>query len=412
MTREPGKHAVTFVFSVVLIDVIGFGIIIPVLPALLLELTGEPLSEVVLYGGGLLFVYALMQFFFAPILGSLSDRYGRRPVLLFSLFAYGVDYIIAGLAPTLLWLFIGRTLAGIAGSTHTPAMAYIADITPPEKRAQSFGLIGAAFGLGFVIGPALGGLLGEIGPRVPFFVAAGLAFLATIYGYFVLPETLAREDRRPFDFARANPVGAWTHLRHTPLILGLGAAIIFYQMAHDANPAVWSYYTMLKFDWSPSDIGLSLAFVGLMIAFVQGYLTRVAIPRLGEKGAVILGISCASIGFVGFAFASSGWVLYAWLAPWALMGLAMPAIRSIMSARVGANEQGELQGAIASLISLTMIIAPLIMTWLFRAYTADTAPVYFPGAPFLAAAGMMAISLGLFLMVMRKFGSLEGSKTS
>lgn len=402
MNREPGKHAITFIFITVLVDVIGFAIIIPVLPPLIMELTGKPISEAAAYGGVLLFLYAFMQFIFSPILGNLSDRFGRRPILLLSLFVFGIDYLIAGFAPTLMWLFIGRTLAGIAGATYTPANAYIADITPPEDRAKRFGLLGAAFGLGFVMGPAIGGFLGEIGPRVPFFAAAGLAFANVIYGYFVLPETLKKEDRRPFRLARANPIGAWLNLRKYPMIIGFGGAIVFYQIAHDANPSVWSYYTMHKFDWSPRDVGASLAFVGILMALFQGLMIQPIVSRIGERRAYILGLSLSAVGFMGFAFASAGWVMYAWMIPWALMGISMPALRSIMSAEVSPDEQGELQGALTSLASLTAIIAPLMMTQLFRISSSDPTGFYFPGAPFVLASVLIVISILVFLYVTRR----------
>jgi DHA1 family tetracycline resistance protein-like MFS transporter len=410
---EPGssRRALTFIFITVLIDMIGFGIIIPVMPELIMELTGEGLSRAARYGGWLLFLYALMQFFFAPIIGNLSDRFGRRPVLIFSLVAFGFDYLLMGLAPTIAWLFAGRFVAGIAGATHSTANAYIADVSPPERRAQNFGLMGAAFGLGFILGPVLGGLLGEYGPRVPFFAASGLALCNAVYGFLILPETLPAEERRRFDLRRANPVGALAQMRRYPVIVGLFGAFVLYMIAHDANPATWTYYTMLKFDWTEREVGYSMGFVGLGVALVQGFLIRAAIPRMGELRAVYLGFALMSLSFVGFAFASAGWMMYAFIVPFSLGGLATPALRGIMSNRVPANAQGELQGALASVMSLTAIVAPLFMTQLFGYFTSDAAPLYFPGAPFLTAGVLLLGSIAVFAGVMSSAGlSSRGSK--
>ena len=398
------RRPLLFIFITVLIDMIGFGIIIPVMPELIMELTGEGLGRAAQYGGWLLFVYALMQFFFAPIIGNLSDRFGRRPVLLFSLVAFGCDYLVMGFAPTLAWLFAGRIVAGIAGATHSTASAYIADVSPPEQRSQNFGLIGAAFGLGFMLGPVLGGFLGEYGPRVPFFAAAGLALCNAAYGFLILPETLSPADRRPFQLRRANPVGALAQMRSYPVVVGLFGALILYMIAHDANPAVWSYYTMLKFGWTEREVGYSMGAVGLGVTLVQGFLIRAAIPRIGELRAVFVGYGLMSLAFAGFAFASAGWMMYAFIVPLSLGGLATPALRGIMSNRVPDNAQGELQGAIASALSLTAIVAPLFMTQLFGYFTSDAAPLYFPGAPFLTAGVLLLGSIAVFAGVMSTVG--------
>lgn len=384
---HPGssRRALTFIFVTVLIDMIGFGIVIPVVPELIMELTGEGLGQAAVYGGWLMFVYALTQFVCAPIIGNASDRFGRRPVLLLSLLAFGLDYALMGLAPTIVWLFVGRTIAGAAGGSHVTANAYIADVSEPEERAKNFGLIGAAFGLGFIFGPVIGGLLGEFGPRVPFFAAAGLALTNLVYGFFALPETLDPEDRRPFSLARANPVGTFQQMRRFPLVVGLFGAVVLYQLAHDANPSTWTYYTMLKYEWSERDVGFSLGVVGLMIALVQGSLIRLVIPRLGEKWSVYVGFALMTLGYVGFSLASEGWILLVLIVPWALGNIAMPAMRGIMANQVPDNAQGELQGAMSSLVSLTAIVAPLVMTRLFGFFSSQAAPVYFPGAPFLAA---------------------------
>jgi len=390
------RSALSFIFVTVLIDMIGFGILIPVMPTLIMEVTDSSFGPAAIWGGRLLVVYAVMQFFFAPVIGSLGDRFGRRPVLLASLVTYGINYTIMGFAPSLGWLFVGRVLAGISGASHTTANAYIADISAPGDRTKNFGLIGAAFGLGFILGPATGGLLGEYDSRLPFFAAAGLAFANSLFGYFTLPESLPAEERRPFSLSRANPIGMLARVRTYPLAIGLFVVLFFYQFAHDANPSVWSYYTMLKFEWSPGEVGMSLAAVGVLSALVQGLLIRAVIPRVGEVRAVVIGICAMTVGFLGFGFSSEGWMIYVFLLPFSLSGLSIPALRSILANRVPSNAQGELQGAIASLASVTAIVAPWTMTELFGFFTSDAAPVYFPGAPFVMAALLLCAALARF----------------
>lgn len=390
------RHALAFVFITVLVDMIGFGIVIPVVPELIVELTGEGLGRAAVYGGWLLFVYAFMQFFCAPLIGNLSDRFGRRPVLLLSLTAFGLDYLLMGLAPTLLWLFVGRFLAGAVGGSYATANAFIADVSAPENRAKNFGLVGAAFGLGFIIGPVIGGLLGTYGARVPFFAAAALAGLNVLYGLVVLPETLPREQRRPFSLGRANPLGALREMRRYPVVFGLFGAVFLYQIAHDAHPSVWTYYTMLKFDWSVREVGYSLGFVGLMITLVQGGLIRLVIPRIGEARAVYAGYLLLSLGFLGFAFAPTGALALACVVPWALGEIATPALRGIMANQVPDNAQGELMGAITSVRSVTAILAPLLLTRLFGYFTSDAAPVYFPGVAYCVAGVLVLGALGVF----------------
>lgn len=395
-SRKPGRFALAFILMTVLIDTIGFGIIIPVMPSLIVELTGEPISGAAGYGGTLLFTFAAAQFICAPILGNLSDRFGRRPVLLISLAALGADYIIMGFAPTLAWLFIGRLFAGVFGATFATANAYVTDVSTPDMRAKNFGMVGAAWGAGFILGPVIGGYLGEIGPRIPFFAAAALSFANVIFGLFVLPETLKDEDRRPFEWLRANPVGALSHFRTYPVILGLAGVMVLFQIGHDAHPSVFTYYTIYKFGWSESDIGQAMAFVGIATIFAQTVVIRWTIDKYGELTSAYLGLAFAAIGFFGVALAPSGWWVYAALIPGSLMGLAMAPLRSIMASRVPANAQGELQGAISSLMSLTLIASPLIMTQLFQAFTNGTFPVVLPGAPyFLAGILMLAAMLAL-----------------
>jgi len=338
--RKPGKRALVFVLVTVLLDTMGFGVIIPVTPELIMELTGEGLSRAAVYGGWLGFVYAALQFLFAPILGGLSDRFGRRPVLLYAVASLGIDYVVMGLAPTITWLFIGRAISGIAGASFTPAHAYIADVSPPEKRAQSFGFMGAAFGAGFILGPALGGLLGEIGPRAPFFAAAALSMINFVYGYFVLPETLDPAKRRPFDWRRANPVGTLMQIRKHPLVLGLLAALFLWQLAHQVMPSIWSFYTMYKFGWTEAVVGGSLAFVGMIMVLGQSTLPRVVIPCLGEKRTALTALAVGATGYAGYAFASQGWMMFAWLFTWLLAALFMPSTQALMSHRIAADSQG------------------------------------------------------------------------
>ena len=400
--------ALVFIFITMLIDVIGFGLIIPVLPRLLEELTGGGLSTAARWGGILMFTYAAMQFLFSPIIGGLSDRYGRRPVILASLFAFSIDFVIQGFAPSLWWFFVGRVLAGITGASFTSGMAYIADVSPPEKRAQNFGLVGAAFGMGFIIGPLLGGVVSYYyGIRAPFFAAAGLAMLNWLYGYFILPESLAPENRRPFDWKSANPIGSLLSLRRYPIILSLVASLICIYVAGHANQSTWTYITMMKFNWDERWVGYSLAFVGLMTGIVQGGLTRILIPKLGQRNSVFIGLGLYAVGFLLFAFATQGWMMFAFMIPFSLGGIAGPSLQGIISGQVPDNEQGELQGALTSLISLTSIIGPLLMTYLFAYFTAPAAAVQFPGAPFLMGAVLSLVSMLLAMRSLFKHGTGE-----
>lgn len=387
------KAAIGFIFVTLLIDIIGFGLIIPVIPQLLANLLHtDSVSKLSRYGGYLLVAYALMQFVCAPILGNLSDKYGRRPVLLFSLFGFGLDYLFTAFAPTIIWLFIGRIIAGITGASFTTASAYIADISAPEDRAKNFGMIGAAFGLGFIIGPLIGGLLGELGPRVPFFVAAGLALLNWLYGYFVLPESLDKEHRREFNWKRANPVGSLLQLKKYPAVSGLiGAFFLIYLAAH-AVQSNWNYFNIEKFHWTPKMIGFSLGLVGLLVGLVQGLLVRVVNPKLGNEKSIYVGLGLYALGLLLFAFATQSWMMFVFLIPYCLGGIAGPALQSIISGHVPPNEQGELQGALTSLMSVTTIFGPWIMTNSFAYFTGSSAPFYFPGISFLIGAVFMFAS--------------------
>eukprot|EP01136_Pigoraptor_vietnamica_P030073 Opistho-1_new@88816 len=380
------NKALGFIFITLLIDCTGIGLIIPVVPTLIQKMVGGDLSVASEYGGWLTFAYAFIQFLFAPVIGGISDMYGRRPVLLLSLIGLCIDYVFLALAPTIAWLFVGRVIAGFFGASFTTASAYIADVSTPEKRAQNFGMVGAAFGLGFIIGPVLGGVFSQMGDRIPFVVAACLSLLNAVYGYFILPESLAKENRRKFDWKRANPLGSLLHLKRYPAISGLlGAMALLYIAGHSAQ-STWTYYTMEKFKWNEAMVGYSLGAVGVLVAIVQGGLIRYTIPALGQKKSVYIGFSLYLLGFILFAFATKGWMMFAILVPYCLGGIAPPAIQGIMSTQTPPNEQGELQGVATGIMSLASIIGPLLMTNLFAHYTRPESGVYFPGAPFIASA--------------------------
>jgi len=387
------KAAIGFIFITLLIDVIGLGIIIPVVPKLLQQLLGSTdISKASQYGGWLTFAYASMQFLFSPILGNLSDKYGRRPVLLFSLFGFGIDYLFLSFAPSIVWLFVGRIIAGITGASFTTASAYIADISTPENRAQNFGMIGAAFGLGFIIGPLLGGLLGEYGARIPFLVSAGLALANWLYGYFVLPESLDTAHRRPFEWRRANPLGSIKQLKKYPAVGGLIISLLLIYLAGHAVQSNWSFFNIEKFHWTPKMIGISLGAVGLLVATVQGGLIRIINPKIGNEKSVYFGLGLYALGLLLFSFASESWMMFVFLIPYCLGGIAGPALQSIISGHVPSNEQGELHGALTSLISVTSIVGPLLMTNSFAYFTGPHQPFYFPGIAFFIGAIFMVTS--------------------
>ena len=393
--KQSGTAALGFIFVTILVDMIGFGIIIPVMPNLIMELGHTDVSNASTWGMWMIAVYSAMQFLFAPVLGNLSDRYGRRPILLFSLFGFGIDYLFLAFAPSLGWLFVGRVIAGITGASFTTASAYIADISTPEKRAQNFGLMGAAFGLGFIIGPMLGGLLGGFGLRVPFLVAAGLTLLNWLYGFFVIPESLSKENRRKFEWKRANPAGSLKQLAKYPAIIGLVVALVLLFIASHAVQSNWNFYTIEKFGWQPKQIGISLLVVGVSVAVVQGALIRVTIPKLGQARSIYWGFLLYGIGMVLFGMATEGWMMYAITIIYCLGGIAQPALQGVISSQVPANEQGELQGGLTSLMSVTAIIGPIIMMGLFAKFTGKNAPIHMPGAPFYLGAAMIGVSAWL-----------------
>lgn len=395
MSSLKSRSALLFIFITVVIDVIGLGIIIPVTPTLIQELTGGTISDASKYGGWLMFAYASTQFFFASVLGNLSDRFGRRPVLLLSLLGFSVNYALMGLAPTILWLFFGRLVAGITGASHTVAAAYIADVSPSHKRAQNFGLLGAAFGVGFIIGPVLGGLLGQYGPRIPFFAAAALSLINVIYGYFVVPESLAKENRRPFNWRKANPVGSFKHIRRFPQIITLVVCIGLVNLAAHSVQSTWPYYTMERYQWDERMVGLSLGFIGLLLAIVQAGLLRIIIPKIGVERSALIGLSLYTIALPLMAFAFEPWILFVASVPYVMAGIGGPAIQGIISNSIPSTEQGQIQGGLTSVISLTAVFGPPMMTWLFAYFTGPTAPIYFPGAPFLMGGLLTAISVVL-----------------
>jgi MFS transporter, DHA1 family, tetracycline resistance protein len=412
--KEGSKHrmqaatrsrlTLTCILITILIDMIGVGIIVPVLPELLEELTGGSVAQAAVIGGYLVFAYAFMQFVFSPVLGNLSDRYGRRPVLLISLLGLTFDYLMMSIAPFVWYLFIGRIIAGIAGAALATATAYMADITPPHKRTHRFGLIGAAFGLGFIIGPVIGGELGEFGPRVPFYAAAALAFSNFLFGWFVLPESLPKTSRRKFDIRRANPLGAVMALKKYPSVLWLLGVLFFLQLATQALPTVFSYFTVEMFNWSSSTIGRTLGAFGLGFAISQAVLAGPLSKGIGEPAVAMIGLLAAIAAFAGVGFSADVYMLYLSILVGTVSGLAPPAINGVLSRQVPDNSQGELQGAVNAASSLATIIGPLAATQIF--YHFSTAPgtaAYFPGAPFLAASASVLAALILFAIASWRF---------
>lgn len=398
--------AIGFIFITLLIDVIGFGIIIPVMPGLIEELGKVNISEASKIGGWLLFAFAITQFCFAPLVGNLSDKFGRRPVLLASLFGFSIDYVFLSFAPSIAWLFVGRIVAGITGASFTAASAYIADISAPEDRAKNFGMIGAAFGLGFIIGPAIGGLLGSFGTRVPFMVAGALCMLNFLYGYFILPESLKKENRRKFEWKRAIPGVSLWNLRKYPALTGLVIAMFLVYLGSHAVQSNWSFFTIERFKWSPGMIGISLAVVGLLVGGVQAGLTRIVNPKLGNEKSIYIGLGLYAIGMLLFAFATQSWMMFAFLVPYCLGGICGPALQSIMAGYVPANEQGELQGSLTGIMSATTILGPPLMTNTFAYFTNPSHGIYFPGSAFLLGAVFMIASTGVAYFSLHKHMNL------
>ncbi|MFD2146965.1 TCR/Tet family MFS transporter [Mucilaginibacter antarcticus] len=387
------QAALGFIFATLLIDIIGLAIIIPVIPALIAKLIHGSISDAASYAGWLTAAYASMQFLFSPLIGNLSDKFGRRPVLLFSLLGFSIDYAVSAFAPTIAWLFVGRIVAGITGASFTTASAYIADVSTPEKRAQNFGMIGVAFGLGFIIGPVIGGILGKYDIHYPFIAASILALINAAYGYFILPESLAPEKRRALDIKKINPFTSLFQLKKYESVFGLALSLFLVYFAAQAVQTVWTFYTMAKFNWNEDLVGYSLGFVGLLIAIVQGGLTRIILPKLGQERSIWVGLLLYTIGLVLFAFATKGWMMFAFLVPYCLGGIAGPALQGYMSTSVPDNEQGNLQGGLTSLMSLSSIIGPLVMTSSFYYFTTPNPFFHFPGAPYIIGAVCMLLSV-------------------
>jgi len=427
-TDPKSKNAMLFVLITVVINSIGFGIMIPVLPDLLKELTDLPNNQAVIWGMWLTFIFALFQFICMPIVGGLSDRFGRRPIMLLSLFGLGLDYFIMGFAPTVWFLFIGRIIAGAFGATFSTANAYIADISPPETRAQNFGLVGAAFGVGFMLGPVIGGLIGnEFGPRAPFIAAGVISLLNVIYGYIFLPETLAKEKRRPFSWARSNPFGSIKSLGRIKGVKGLIFIMFLMATAHTVYPTTYTFSTQEGLGWTAGDVGLSLGAFGIASMIVQGGLIRVIIPKTGLFWAGVIGILSAMIAYTMMGSATSGWMIYAAGIFAALAGLYGPSLNNMMSSRISESEQGELQGAIGAAQGLAMMIGPFLMAgafWYFgdtdlksetgligfpqnvieiTKHVISSSPLsYIPGAPFLVAALLSVLALVAFVFATNK----------
>ena len=388
---------VLFILITVMLDAMGIGLIVPVMPDLIIEVQGGTLATAALWGGVLSTVFAVMQFGFSPLLGNLSDRFGRRPVLLISLVVMALDYLVMALAGSMWLLLIGRVVGGITAATHSTASAFMADISKPEDKAANFGLIGAAFGMGFVLGPLAGGMLGELGTRAPFYAAAGLAALNTVLGYFVLYETVTDRIRRPFSWRRASPLGAFRSVARLPGIGRLLWVYFIYSVAFYVYPSVWSYFTQERFGWTPQTIGLSLALFGIMMAIVQGGLIRLVLRRVGDRRTVIYGHVFDIFAFGLIATVTSGPVALI-LTPIAALGaLITPALQGIMSRAVEDDAQGELQGVLTSVHALAMIVSPLLMTSVFATFTRDPSTLYFPGAPFVVSLLLMLLGLLIFL---------------
>ena len=387
------RAAFIFIFVTVLLDFLAFGIIAPVLPNLIIHFESGNISRAAAITGVFGFAWATMQFIFSPLLGALSDRFGRRPIILLSCAGLGLDYIFMALAPTLGWLFVGRLVSGITTSNISTAFAYVTDVTTPEKRAKQFGLLSAAFGLGFIIGPAVGGLLGNFNLRLPFWIAAGLSLTNALYGFFILPESLPPERRSTKGLHMANPLASLTLLRSHPELAGLAVVMTLYYLAHQVLPSVFVLYAVYQFRWSENMIGLSLAAIGLAVSIVSGGLVGPLVKRIGERSSVLLGLIFGVLSFLGFALAYKGWIVFAAIPFVALWGIAAPAVQSMMSRHVDHTSQGKLQGAINSLRSITGMIGPLIFTQVFALATAPGNRHHLPGAPYALAAGLLATSL-------------------
>ncbi|PDT84395.1 TCR/Tet family MFS transporter [Sinorhizobium sp. BJ1] len=401
LDKKFARRGLFLVFLILLLDIMGIAIIVPVLPSYLQELTGTSVGEAAIEGGWLLLVYSAMQFLFAPLIGNLSDRFGRRPILLASVLTFAIDNLICALATSYWMLFVGRILAGISGASFGTASAFIADVSDDSNRARNFGLIGIAFGTGFALGPVIGGLLGELGPRVPFYGAAGLSFVNFAIGVFLLPETLDPANRRRFEWRRANPLGALKQMRNYPGIGWVGLVFFLYWLAHAVYPAVWSFVSSYRYGWSEGQIGLSLGIFGVGGAVVMAVVLPRVVSRFGERRTATLGLIFTALGMAGYAAAWEGWMVYVVIVATALESLADPPLRSIASAQVPPSAQGELQGALTSISSITTILGPLLFTQIFAVFTGPATAYSFSGAPYAVAACLIVASLAVFLLRVR-----------
>jgi DHA1 family tetracycline resistance protein-like MFS transporter len=401
------NSALIFILTSILIDVIGLGIIIPVMPALIQELTGEGLSQASVYAGWMMFCYASAEFLFAPVMGALSDQFGRKKILVASLFGFALDYCFLAFAPSILLFFIGRIIAGILGASYTTGTAYIADISTSENKARNFGYIGVAFGVGFIIGPLMGGLLGSFGSRVPFYTAAAVSLINCLFGIFFVPESLPKSKRRKFDIRRANPIGTVLQLKKHPELISLMIAFFLYYLSGNAVHSTWTFFSIERLDWSETQIGISLGIIGLLVVIVNGFLITPVIKVFGINRAIIYSSILMGLGNLLFAFSTTTWMMYVFMLPYILGGICEPAIQSLVSNRVPDNEQGEIQGAMTALISLSSIIGPPVMTSLFSYFTSEKSGIYFPGAAFVLGALMTLVSTLMLIPALKKIKSKD-----
>ncbi|MDF3810127.1 MULTISPECIES: TCR/Tet family MFS transporter [Rhodopseudomonas] len=391
--QQPRRAAVGFIFVTILLDMLSVGMILPILPKLIESFANNNTAEAARIYGIFGTAWALMQFFASPVLGGLSDRFGRRPVILLSNFGLGLDYVLMALAPSLLWLFVGRVISGITSASISTAFAYIADVTPAEKRAAVFGKVGAAFGLGFIFGPAIGGLLGGVDPRLPFWVAAGLSLANALYGFLILPESLPKERRSGFRWKSANPLGALRLLRSNATLAALAVVVFCTEVAHIALPAVFVLYTTYRYGWDQTTVGLALAFVGVCTAVVQGFAVAPALRLLGERRAMIIGYGGGALGFLIYALAPTGALFWIGIPVMTIWGIAKPATSGLMTRLVSPEQQGKLQGATTSVNSVAQLIGPFLFTMIFAYFIGGGAPLHLPGAPFLLAGALLALSM-------------------
>lgn len=401
------KGSLIFIFVTILVDVIGIGIIIPVIPTLIEDMTGQPLNEAAGIGGLLMLSFAAMQFLFSPLLGELSDRFGRRPILLIALAGLGVDYYFHAVAWSIEWLFVGRILAGICGASFTVASAYIADISTKENKAKNFGLVGAAFGVGFVIGPAIGGFCAQWGTAVPFYVAAVFTLINFFFGLFILPESLPKEKRRKIKWSKVIPGVSLLHLNKYGNLLGLLAAFVLVNMAGQVMPTTWSFFAMEMYGWGELGVGISLMVVGLMVGIVQGGLIGWTTKKYGNRKTIMFGFLAWTTGMFVFAVAFNEIYLYLGLIPYALGGVAGPTIQGVISNNVPDDEQGNLQGVFTSMVSLTTILGTLMYPFIFYVYAAEDAPVYFPGAAFFVGGFFLVVASIVAYFALRKVKNID-----